>query len=114
MRDFKTEPWKKPEIWGCGILKMKHLGGPGKPDCIDEKDPKRIREVKDYRRNFKAYDFKRELQKPRTKEFNEINVLAMGPCTTNAREYAKKNSSLNLFCNLRNLQKFSHIKLDFI
>lgn len=108
MRNFETEPWKKSELWGCELLEMKHLGGPGKPDCIDEKNPKRIGEVKDYRRSFNSYDLKRELQKPRMKEVNEINILVMGPCTSNAKETAKKNSSLKLCCDLRNFQKFSN------
>jgi hypothetical protein len=73
-----------------------------------KKNPKRIGEVKDYRRSFNAYDLKRELQKPRMKEVNEINILVMGPCTSNVKETAKKNSSLKLCCDLRNFQKFSH------
>jgi len=88
MSDYETEPWKKSEILGCELLKVKHLGGPGRPDCIDEKNPKRLGEVKDYRRSFNAYDLKRELQKPRMKEVNEINILVMGPCTSNTRENA--------------------------
>ena len=108
MSNFEIEPWKTSEIMGCQLLEMKHLGGPGKPDCIDEQDPKRIGEVKDYRRSFNAYDLKREVQKPRMRDLNEINILVMGPCTPNVEEIARKNSRLKLLCNLRNLQKFSH------
>ena len=110
MRDFQIDPWKKSEIWGCELLKMKHLGGVRNPDCIDEKNPIRIGEVKDYRRSFNAYDLERELQKPKMKEVNEINLLVMGSCTSNTKENAKKNSSLKLWCDLRNF----HIRLDFI
>jgi len=81
---------------------MEHLGGPGKFDCIRKNNSKVVGEIKDYRRNFNAYDLKKIIQKPRIKEIERIDIVVINGCTENAKNIAEKNQKVRLICHVKN------------
>lgn len=78
---------------------MKHIGGSGKPDCIDENDNKAIADIKDYKRNFNSYDLRKIINRPWAQD-KKIKIGVIHGCSVNVIKMAKGLSNVELDCNL--------------
>ncbi len=100
MSEGNLSEWEKMEKKVCKKENMKHVGGPGNPDCIDPEDPNRIVEVKTYYRPFNSHDLKTVLKKDWTKE-KELTINVINSCTKNVKDLAEKTPNLILKCNVK-------------
>jgi len=100
MSEDDLPEWKKMEKKVCKKENMEHIGGSGKPDCIDLKDLDNIVEVKTYNRSFNSHDLKTLTEKDWVKG-KKLTINVINSCTKHAIELAEKNPNVTLKCNVK-------------